>query len=122
MPTSTMKLVLLIVALTAYTLDGYFKINTRKGNVARLQKAQLELLQELEWEDRDPMLRQPEEIRRQYDLLAAGEQMNRDQIERVESDRKRAWIWGLIAWGIIDGWLLQMLSSSEFDPFEFRKG
>jgi hypothetical protein len=68
------------------------------------------------------MFRQPEEIKRQYDLLAAGEQMNRDQIKTVESDRKRAWIWGLIAWGIIDGWLLQMLSSSEFDPFEFRKG
>jgi hypothetical protein len=122
MPSSTIKFVLLVVALAVYTLDGYFKINTRKGNIARLQKAQLELLQELEWEDRDPMFRQPEEIKRQYDLLAAGEQMNRDQIKTVESDRKRAWIWGLIAWGIIDGWLLQMLSSSEFDPFEFRKG
>jgi hypothetical protein len=123
MGSSTIKLLLLIGALVVYTIDGYLKIETHKGNIGRLQKLQQRFLQELGWTGGwDPIPTEPQEVRRQYDSFVAGEQLNRDQIERVKSDRKRAWIWALFAWGIIDGWLLQMLSSSEFDPFEFRKG
>jgi hypothetical protein len=123
MESSVVKLLLLIGALAVYTIDGYFKIETHKGNIARLQKVQQRILQELGWAgDWSRIPTEPREIRRQYDSFVAGEQLNRDQIDRVKSDRIRAWFWGLFAWGIVDGWLLQTLSDSEFDPFEFRKG
>ena len=123
MGSSTVKLLLLIGALAIYTINGYLKIETHKGNIARLQKLQQRFLQELggagEW---GQIPTEPQDIRRQYDSFVAGEQLNQDQIERVKSDRKRAWFWALFAWGIVDGWLLQLLSNSEFDPFDFRKG
>ena len=123
MDNSFKKLLLIIGALAIYTIDGYLKIEAHKGNIARLQKVQERFLHELGGADEWGQIpEEPLEIRRQYDSFVEGEQLNRGKIEQIKSDRKRAWFWALLAWGIVDGWLLQLLSNSDFDPFDFRKG